>query len=146
MKRGIVTIIVALIVLVIIMGCAKEEEPKISETESETEISKKTKQQFIAYEVLRLWTPQRDGIGMIILVSEEATKEEVLAFAQHLKAKNISKEWIWIDIFDSKEAYLHRDDPNYPEKTYSKHWLVQIFQNRKTGEDRIDWIAEGREH
>jgi hypothetical protein len=83
---------------------------------------------------------------MIILVSEEATKEEVLTLAYHLRSKNLSMGWIWIDIFDSKEAYLHRDDPNYPEEKYSKHWLVNAMRNPKTDHDKINWVAEGRDH
>jgi len=149
MKGEIATtmVVVALITSLLALGCGKKErETPAPKTEQKVPAPKEEKQHFIAYETLRQWTPPAGGVGMTILVAEKVTKEEVLALAQHLRSKHSSTKWLWVDIFDSKEAYLHRDDPNYPEKKYSKHWLVQVFRNRKTGEDRIDWVAEGRDH
>jgi len=149
MKGRITTTLVATVLTTsfLALGCGeKEEEAPAPKTEEKTQRPKEEKQHFITYETLRQWTPPAGGIGMAILVAEEATKEEVLALAQHLRSNYSSRGSLWIDIFDSKEAYLHRDDPNYPEKEYSKHWLAHVFRNPKTGEEKIDWVAEGRDH
>jgi hypothetical protein len=135
MKGRIATMMVALIAiaLVVTLDCSKEE----------------AKQDFIAYESLRRWTIPAGGVGMEILVSEEATKEEVLTLAYHLRAKYLSEGFIVIRVFDSKEAYLRKcrdDDPNYPHEKYMKHFLVDLVRNPKTGYDRINWVAEGRDH
>ena len=86
------------------------------------------------------------GIGMTILVSENATKADVLALANSLRSKYLSGGYISIDIFDSLEAYNHRDDMTYPEAEYWKHYLVNIVRNPSTGYDKVYWAAEGRDH
>ena len=105
----------------------------------------------IDYEVLKNWSKNR-FVGMQILVSEKSTKEEVMALAKHLRSKYVGSI-ISIYIFDSKETPRHQDDlanfgswQNYTEEKYYKHWLVQISINPNTGYDKIDWIAEGRDH
>jgi len=149
MKGSITTTLVAVVLITsfLALRCGeKEEKAPAPKTEEETQVAKEEKQRFITYETLRQWAPPAGGVGIAILVAEEATKEEVLTLAQYLRSKYSSTKWLWIDIFDSKEAYLHRDDPNYPEKEYSKHWLAQVFRNPKTSEDKIAWVAEGRDH
>ena len=106
----------------------------------------KSEQTLIPFEMLRQWSIPAGGVGMEILVSEKASKEEVLSLAQHLRSKYLSKGYIFIQIFDSREAYKHRDDSRYPEKKYFKHFLVEIGRNPKTGYDKINWVAEGRGH
>ena len=135
------------VTLIITLACGKKDE-KVStlRIEQKTEVTEETKQSVIAYETLRRWTPQGGGIGLIILVSEKASKEEVMALASHLRYENLSKGWIWIDIFDLKEAYLHRDDQNYPEQKYFKHWLVNVCVNPSTGHDEMQWVGDGRDH
>ena len=98
------------------------------------------------YEVLREWDIPAGGIGMELLVSETATKEEVLALANSLRSKYLPRGSIFITIFDSKEAYTRIDDPTYPEEEYFKHLLVSIGRNPNTGYDEILWVAEGRGH
>lgn len=83
---------------------------------------------------------------MEILVAEEATKEEVLSLAAHIKSNFSPTGFLIIQIFDSKEAYLHRDNFRYPEEKYFKHFLVDVVRNPKTGYDKINWVAEGRDH
>lgn len=100
----------------------------------------------IDYQVLRQWSTPAGGIGMEILVSEDAAKEDVLALANSLRSKYLSRGYIFIDIFDSLEAYTHRDDMTYPEAEYWKHYLVNIVRNPQTGYDEIYWAAEGRDH
>lgn len=53
---------------------------------------------------------------------------------------------MYFKIFDSKEAYLHRDDPKYPEEKYWTHFLVNVVRNPKTGFDEVNWVAVGRDH
>ena len=86
------------------------------------------------------------GVGMTILVSQDATKADVLALANSLRSKYLSGGYISIDIFDSLEAYNHRDDMTYPEEEYWKHYLVNIVRNPTTGYDKVYWAAEGRDH
>jgi hypothetical protein len=100
----------------------------------------------IDYQVIRQWAIPAGGIGMEILVSEDATKEEVLALANSLRSKYLPGGYIYIQIFDSLSAYTHRDDPTYPEEEYFKHFLVDIARNPKTGYDEISWVAKGRGH
>jgi len=107
----------------------------------------------IDYQVLRQWsiptwhTPG-GGIGMELLVSEDATKEEVLALANSLRSKYLPRKdyFITIQIFDSLEAYSHREDLTYPEEEYFKHFLIDITRNPNTGYDEISWVAKGRGH
>ncbi len=109
----------------------------------------------IDYQVLRQWNIPAGGIGMEILVSENATKEKVLALASSLRSKYLSGGFIFIDIFDLREAWEWRIqtidalkyrpfDPIYPPEWYSKHFLVSITRNPTTGYDEILWVAEGR--
>ncbi len=100
----------------------------------------------IDYQVIRQWAIPAGGIGMDILVSEEATKEEVLALANSLRSKYLPGGYIYIQIFDSLEAYSHREDLTYPQEEFMKHFLVDITRNPNTGYDEIRWVAEGRGH
>jgi len=103
----------------------------------------------IPFEVLKKWQIPPGGIGMIILVSEKTTKGEVMELAvrlreQHLDKCKKGKGGIWIDIFDSKEAWLNRDNPKYPDAKFDRSWLVNICVNPNTGFDKIEWTAIGR--
>lgn len=146
-RNTAIMIVVITVTLLVTLGCGKKEE-KVQELrmEQKTKAPAETKQSIIAYETLRRWTIPAGGVGMEILVSVKATKEEVLALARHLRSNYLSKGFVIIRIFDSKEAYLHRDDPNYPEDKYFKHFLVDVMRNPKTGYDKINWVAEGRDH
>lgn len=96
------------------------------------------------YEVLREWEIPAGGIGMNILVSQKAKKEEVLALARHLRIKNKPKGYIFIHIFDSREAWRNRDNESYPQEKYMKHFLATVTVNPRTGMDKVRWTAEGR--
>ncbi len=106
----------------------------------------KEKPKVTTYEVLRRWSIPAGGIGMEILVSDTTTKNDVLALARKLRNDNLSKGYIFISIFDSREACARRLDESYPEKKLFKHYLVQITVNPNTGFDKINWMAEGRPH
>ena len=105
----------------------------------------------IDYQVLREWKIPAGGIGMEFLVNESATREEVLALADHLR-EEYSDGYLIMDIFDSLEAHAARETEtrtghlpsNYSDEEYWKHHLVNIIRNPKTGYDEIQWVAEGR--
>jgi len=108
------------------------------------QLQEKVEQLLIKYEVFRDY-----GLGSrkVILVSEKATKEEVLTLASYLKTNYMAESngWVFIEIFDSKEAFLNQTNLNYPEKKYFKHFLVDAGNNPHTGVSWLDWVAEDRE-
>ncbi|MDP8239985.1 MAG: hypothetical protein P9X24_12915 [Candidatus Hatepunaea meridiana] len=148
-----------LIACVLILGCKKEQIPPAKQNresiskqalerekaviEKELPVSQ-PKIEMIEFEVLRSWTPGRKGTGMEILVSKKATKEQVMKLAHFLRKKYKLGGFIWISIFDSREAWKHRDDESYPSDKYFKHFLAQISVNPNTGHDKVSWVAEGR--
>lgn len=117
-----------LILFTLILACKNNEKPNL-----------------IKYQVLREWKP-KNGIGMELLVNENATKEEIMKLAKHLRKNYESLSFLSIDIFDSREAWENRENLNYPEEEYSKHWLVNMVRNKNTGYDEIKWVAIGREN
>jgi len=104
------------------------------------------KTNIIDYDVLRSWNIPTGGVGFDILVSEHASKDEVLKLASELRNENLSKGKVIIFIFDSREAWLNRDNDNYPEDEYFRHFLVRVLVNQQTGFDEIKWVAKGRDH
>jgi len=135
-------------ILIVIGGALSDQEKKQPppKTQQKTETSMAAKQPLSEFKTLRRWNIPAGGIGMELLVSEKATKKEVIALAQYLRSKYSSKGFINIEIFDLEEAYLHRDDPSYPEKKYFKHYLISAVRNPKTGYEKINWMARGRNH
>jgi len=99
--------------------------------------------EILDYQVLREWDIPAGGIGMDILVSETATKEEALALATYLRSKH-SKGNLFVSIFDSKEAQVSRFQGTMSDEEFRKHFLVQIIRNTKTGYDGIEWLATER--
>jgi len=98
----------------------------------------------IKYEILRKWTPGRDGTGMEILVSPTNTKEEVLTLAKYLRDQYVKSGFVTIHIFDLKEAWENRYNDNYSQVKYFKHYLVAIWVP-KMNKEEITWMAERRE-
>jgi hypothetical protein len=149
MKRKNVTMMIVMVAVtsVITCGCDKNEEKVLlSKNEQKTETPKETKQNIITYETLRQWTIPAGGVGMQILVSDEATKDEVLSLAKHLRSNSSPKNFFILHIFDLEEAFLNRDNPDYSDEKYFKHFLVSAVRNPKTGYNKINWMAEGRDH
>jgi len=100
----------------------------------------------IPYEVLSKWNPRRgdnDYFGMHILVSETASKQQVLKLAEALKRKHAGK-YIAIHIWDSREAQRRQGDETYPEKELFRHYLVVMYD--EPIDPKIQWVAEGRDH
>jgi len=99
----------------------------------------------LPYQTLRQWSPG-GGIGMDILVPEKTTKEQVLELARFIRADYDDEPFIYVFMFDSKTAWQHREDDKYPQKEYLRHFLATITRNSKTGFDKIEWHAKGRDH
>jgi hypothetical protein len=96
----------------------------------------------IACEVLRC-KKRADGKFFIdFLVSDSASKEEVLKLAESLRQQYDGK-FACISIFDSREAWRRHEDLSYPEKELDRHWLVVI--DGDSGQ-KISWVAEGRQN
>ena len=97
----------------------------------------------IDYEVLREWNLPAGGIGMELLVSETATREQVLALATYLHSKH-SRGWLNISIYDSREAHASSLKGTLSDEEFLKHVLVSITRNPDTGYDKIEWLATER--
>lgn len=123
--------------LTIIYSSHRNPEQKIT---SKKEI---VKNKLIEHKTLRQWNIPAGGIGVDILVSEKAKKEEVMALAKALR-NNYYQNNFFLNIFDSEEAYENRFNENYPLDEYRKHWLLQVSINKKTGCDEITWVAKNR--
>ncbi len=98
----------------------------------------------LGYQVLREWDIPAGGIGMDILVSETATKEEALALANYLRSEYSYKGNLFISIYDSKEAQSSNFQGVMSDEEFRKHFLVQITRNKITGYDEIEWLATER--
>jgi hypothetical protein len=84
--------------MVLACGGGGNYEPRTGDTKH----ASKPVENLIAYEVLE----KRDAFKtMTILVSESATKEEILRLAESLK-RSYDNDW-HISIFDSRDLYLH---------------------------------------
>jgi|WetSurMetagenome_2_1015567.scaffolds.fasta_scaffold304766_2 hypothetical protein len=105
----------------------------------------------INYEILRSWTIPTShtpggGYGMELLVSDSTTQDQAINLARYFHKKRKRDEFLIIQIFDSREAYDNRDNENYPEEKYFKHFLVDMTVNPNTDYDRVSWVAKGRDH
>lgn len=142
-----------------VMGCSDSSQTSKVEyksTPAPTVAQKKSvpvapvvpvKKSVLAYKILRQWKPQggQSGTGMDILVDESAKKQEVLDLAKSLNKEFMPKGSVIISIFDKEDAWKNRENTNYPEKEYFKHYLVEITYNKNNGFSEIKWCAENRE-
>jgi len=100
----------------------------------------------ISYEVLENVPRRLDGkLLMDLLVSEAASRQEVMKLAESLHRKYVGK-YAYMSIFDSREAQRRQRDETYPEKQLSQHWLVTMDGGLTGSKAEILWIAEGRDH
>jgi hypothetical protein len=101
----------------------------------------------ISYEVLKK-TEKRGDIILDVLVSEDASKEEVMKLGEKLRKKYSDKlgKLGVICIYDTREAQRRRTDDSYPETELSKHWLVVISGLESDPVKQVRWVAEGRGH
>lgn len=81
---------------------------------------------------------------LYILVSPQATQEDVLRLTRDLLVQYDEYPSFYLQIFDNQEAYSGRSNPAYPEKEYWRHFLVDVTRNASTGYNSVNWVAEGR--
>ena len=96
----------------------------------------------IVYEVLKNKKRGDGKVFLDVLVSETASKQDVLRLAESLRREHAGK-FATIGIYDSREAFQRQADEAYPEKDLLRHSLVVISGD--LGEE-IRWIGEGRDH
>ena len=114
---------------------AKTEEPQKEEIPL----------QVIDYTVLRDWKPNKDyrGLGLEILVGEEATEEELVALIKKLAR---GREHVTIRVYSSQEAYRQEQRQTYGE-AYKRGYLLFYVKNLSgrgpfDGSNEIRWMQE----
>lgn len=132
-----------IISMFILTSCFSKRQTLKCDTTSGTS---NTIKKIIDYQILRKWIPGISGVGMDILVSECASKEEVLKLARKLRKESKPKGSVFISIFDTKEAWRNRENSDYPDSKYFKHFLVSIIINPHTGHEQLIWMAKGRKN
>ena len=95
----------------------------------------------IEHSVLRDWKPYNDyrGLGLEILVSEEATQEELIELIQTLAAGH---EHVNIRVYSSREAYRQEQRQTYGD-VYKRGYLLFYIKNL-TGRGPFDGLNEIR--
>ncbi len=122
----------------------EENRRQAEERERLAEKAKQEEEKIISYEVLKKWDSAVGRFSMELLVSETASRQDILNLAKSL-ARRYAGKYLAIQIFDSREAWRNRWNEGYSEKEYAKHFLVDISGDWKDGKE-IHWIAEGRGH
>ena len=97
--------------------------------------------QVVEHSVLRDWKPNNDyrGLGLEILVSEEATADELVALIKKLAA---GREHVNIRVYSSKEAYRQEQRQTYGD-AYKRGYLLFYIKNL-TGRGPFDGFNEIR--
>jgi hypothetical protein len=118
---------------------AKGEWKKYEVAKAQADEERKT----ISYEILKQ-IPRGDRKLIIdVLVSERATKQEILKLAGNLRREYAGKYGV-ITIYDSRVASQRHHDESYPEKELFLHWLVELADWDEGKE--IKWLAPERDH
>ncbi len=118
----------------------------------QTDISESVKPQkeeiplpLIEHFVLRDWKPNNDyrGLGLEILVSEEAREEELIELIQTLAA---GREHVNIRVYSTKEAYRQEQRQTYGD-AYKSGYLLFYIKNLSgrgpfDGLNEIRWMQE----
>ncbi|MCH6569990.1 MAG: hypothetical protein IH794_07770 [Acidobacteria bacterium] len=124
----------------------REQPPPLAPTQ--TDISetvepqeKEIPLQVIEHSVLRDWKPNRDyrGLGLEILVSDEATEEELIELIQTLAGR---REHVNIRVYSSNEAYRQEQRQSYGD-AYKRGYLLFYIKNL-TGRGPFDGLNEIR--
>ncbi len=113
------------------------DSPKTEESQQEEEIPL----QVIDYTILRDWKPNKDyrGLGLEILVGEEATEEELVALIKKLAR---GREHVTVRVYSSQEAYRQEQRQTYGE-AYKRGYLLFYVKNL-SGSGRFDGLNEIR--
>ena len=115
------------------------KQTNISDTVEPQE--KENSLQVIEHSVLRDWKPNRDyrGLGLEILVSDEATEEELIELIQTLAGR---REHVNIRVYSSNEAYRQEQRQSYGD-AYKRGYLLFYIKNL-TGRGPFDGFNEIR--
>ena len=132
---GIGALVVLMVAIVVIFD--PTEPPPIKKVAVEKTTSE---EEMLPYSVLRRTSRSYDHLVLEILVESDATKSEVMELAHSLRKQHDERSIMFIDIFDSEEAWRRKGDETYPEENYWSHYLVQVARNRSTGLDTVMWI------
>ncbi|MFA4907840.1 MAG: hypothetical protein WC602_06210 [archaeon] len=145
-KKPVIFIMIVVVFSMALVQCEKKVEKSYSiQKENEIVNTNDMVNKFINYEVLKSVVSTNSEM-MVILVSEKSTKQEVMELLRHLKSQHSLSKMVFIQIFDSKEAYQNQQNDSYPENKYWKHFLADYSHNPNTGHDELNWVAEGRDH
>jgi hypothetical protein len=109
----------------------------------------------LAFEVLSSWRIPKDkdgiwigwdrdedstGVGMYILVPERSDKSIVLRLLDCIRDQYNKQGFLFLNIWDSKEAYLRQLDDTYPISKVWKHLLIVYYYNPANGYDEYNWM------
>jgi hypothetical protein len=100
---------------------------------------------YVDYTILRSWIPGDIGTGLELLVSPTATRVQVMQLAYHLLERYRPTGTVEIRIFDSKPAWINRDNDDYPRKEYLSHFLVLAMSPPPSNLTEVTWMAIERE-
>ena len=124
----------------------REQPPPLvpTQTDSSDTVEPQEKEislQVIEHSVLRDWKPNRDyrGLGLEILVSDEATADELVALIKNLAAR---REHVNIRVYSSQEAYRQEQRQTYGD-AYKSGYLLFYIKNL-TGRGPFDGLNEIR--
>jgi len=97
--------------------------------------------QVIEHSVLRDWKPNNGyrGLGLEILVSDEATADELVALIKNLARR---REHVHIRVYSSQEAYRQEQRQTYGD-AYKSGYLLFYIKNL-TGRGPFDGLNEIR--
>ena len=101
--------------------------------------------QVIEHSVLRKWNPNNDfrGLGLEILVSEEATEDQLVELIKTLAA---ASDHVNIRVYSSEEAYREEQSQSYGE-AYQRGYLLFYVKNLSgngpfDGFNEIRWMQQ----
>ena len=99
--------------------------------------------EYIEYNVITEGESSPGRAIIEIIVSPDATKEQIMALADYLVEKYLESnyDFMYIDIFDSLESAQRFGDADYPLSEENKHHLVAIIINRSQDYIDIEWTA-----
>ena len=97
--------------------------------------------QVIEHSVLREWNPDNDfrGLGLEILVSDEATEDQLVSLIKTLAA---ASDHVNIRVYSSEEAYREEQSQSYGD-AYKRGYLLFYVKNF-TGNGLFDGLNEIR--
>jgi len=92
----------------------------------------------ISYEILKIRRLGNDVCVYIdILIIGDSNKEQISKLINNFRNQYQLSSFIMINIFDLKEAWLNRDNLNYPQSKYDEHFIAQLIVNKNTGYEKL---------